>query len=198
MRVVIVGRKWLGAAVLQRCLARGDDVVAVCAPTGGDRADRLAAAARHAAVPVVDLDGAPACEAIVAAHAHAWIGPEVRARARRGVLAYHPSLLPLHRGRDAVSWAIRMRERVTGGTVYWMTDTPDAGPIVAQRHALIRPDDTPAALWRRSLGPLGVELVDAALALLDAGAAPAVPQDESLATWEPALSRPRLAEAGGG
>ena len=56
----------------------------------------------------------------------------VRARFRLGVLAYHPSLLPAHRGRDATRWAIHMLERVTGGTVYWMDDGVDTCPLEAQ------------------------------------------------------------------
>jgi len=196
MKVYIVGQKWFGAAVCSLCRARGYEVTGVCAPDGEARPDRLAAVAREAGIRVDrDLAGAavPAVDLIVAAHAHAWIAPAVRGRARLGALAYHPSLLPLHRGRDAVRWAVKMGERVTGGTVYWMTDKPDAGPIAAQRHVFIPPGESATELWRRRLAPLGLELFERVFADIDAGRIVAEPQDEALATWEPALDRPPLA-----
>jgi methionyl-tRNA formyltransferase len=85
-----------------------------------------------------------------------------------------------------------MRERVTGGTVYWLTDTVDGGPIAAQEHVFIRPDDTAASLWRRELGPLGLRLFERVLNDLDLRHVVKTSQDHSLATWEPAFDTPRL------
>jgi len=48
----------------------------------------------------------------------AVFGRRTRARARVAAIGYHPSLLPLHRGRDALRWTIRDGDRVTGGSVY--------------------------------------------------------------------------------
>ena len=106
---------------------------------------------------------------------------------RLGAIGYHPSLLPLHRGRDAVDWALRMRERITGGTVYWMNDRADAGPVVCQEFCFIRPHDSAEDLWRRDLGPMGVRLLEHAVRLISQGGGTGTPQDELLATWEPAL-----------
>ena len=160
MHVVIVGQKWLAAAVLQACHAKRYTVSAVA--TGGDDAFRRAA---HTAGVLHGeaITQIPACDLIVAAHLHDYLPAAIRARARHGVLAYHPSLLPRHRGRDAVRWAIHMREAVTGGTVYLMDDGADTGGIVAQDWCHIRPDDTPESLWRRELAPMGVRLIMAAL-----------------------------------
>ena len=90
---------------------------------------------------------------IVAAHAHTFIPASVRDRARHGAVAYHPSLLPRHRGRDAVRWAIHMGDAVAGGTVYRMVDRVDAGPILAQDWCWIRPGDTPADLCGAATWP---------------------------------------------
>ena len=49
-----------------------------------------------------------------AAHSHDFIGRKTRALSRLGALGYHPSLLPLHRGRDAIRWAVHMRVRCLG------------------------------------------------------------------------------------
>ena len=194
---MIVGQKWLGAEVLRLCLDRGRNVVAVAAP---DSADRLHRAAAEAGVHVglcgrvLAPESVPCgVDVLVAAHAHCFIPAEARARTRLGALGYHPSLLPRHRGRDAVRWAIHMGEWITGGTVYWMTDKADAGPIAAQDWCLVRPGDTPADLWRRDLAPMGLRLFGKVLDDLAAGRVVAIHQDEALATWEPAFKRPSLA-----
>lgn len=82
---------------------------------------------------------------------------------------------------------------ITGGTVYWMDDVADGGPIAAQRHVFIRPDDDAATLWRRDLAPLGIELFGEVFDQLDSGEVPAAPQPASLATWEPSIETiPRM------
>ena len=109
MRVMLVGQKWLGAEVLAMLLAKGHDVASVAAPA----ADRLHEAAVAAGIPVADPGRVlaaswmpPGVELLIAAHAHCFIAGDARKRARLGAIGYHPSLLPRHRGRDAVRWTI--------------------------------------------------------------------------------------------
>lgn len=198
MRVMLVGQKWLGTEVLARLLEQRHEVAAVAAPIE----DRLHAAAIAAGVPVSDpgraLPGAwvpEGVDLIVAAHAHCFITRRAREHARLGAIGYHPSLLPRHRGRDAVRWTIHMRDQVAGGTVYWMTDRADGGPVAAQDWCHVRPGDDAASLWRRDLGPMGVRLLGEVVSDVAAGRIRRVPQDEALATWEPAFDRPRLRDA---
>lgn len=126
-------------------------------------------------------------EVIVSAHSHAFIGQQTRARASVAAIGYHPSLLPLHRGRDAIKWTVRDRDRVSGGTVYHLTERTDGGPIAAQEHVIVPPDSTAESLWREHLAPLGVQLLLRVLNDLDKGLRIMVPQDESLASWEPSM-----------
>lgn len=200
MRVMILGQKWLAERLLALCLSRGDDVAAVCAPRVHDR---LAAAATEAHIPVCTVTGPigadwipDGVDLLPCANLHAYLTASARAKARLGALGYHPSLLPRHRGRDAIRWAVHMRELMTGGTVYWMDDGADTGPIAAQGWCWIRPDDTPEALWRRELAPMGLTLFAQALAGLDAGEVTSRPQDDRLATWEPAWRVNKLAGPG--
>ncbi|WP_322080220.1 formyltransferase family protein [Burkholderia cenocepacia] len=201
MRLMIVGQKWLGAELLKQCVVAGHEVASVAAPAvDGEEYDRLYSAAQQLGVRAsivgrqLDPSSVPdGVDLILAAHAHAFVPRAARDRARLGALGYHPSLLPRHRGRDAVRWAIHMREAVTGGTVYWMDDGADTGPIAVQEWCHIRPDDTPAALWRRELGPMGLRLFAAALAMLERGECPRLEQDPALATWEPAIHSKPLA-----
>lgn len=85
-----------------------------------------------------------------------------------------------------IRWAIHMREAVTGGTIYWMDDGADTGPIALQEWCHILPEDDAASLWRRELGPMGLRLFALALSLAEAGKLPRLEQDEAAATWEPA------------
>lgn len=193
MRVMLCGQKWFGAEVFRAIRAGGVEVAAVSAPVG----DRLWAQADLRGVPIVPAGTLCArrmpagIDLIVAAHSHDFIGERTRNRARFGAIGYHPSLLPLHRGRDAVRWAIRMRERVTGGTVYRLSNRMDGGRILAQEHVLVRPDDTAEELWRRDLAPLGVRLLADVVAQYANGGPPVGRrQDETLATWEPSIDRP--------
>lgn len=191
LNVLLAGQRRFGADVFKALRSLpGVAVTTVCAAPD----DRLRRVAGLAGVKVLlagtlcEANMPPGVDLIVAAHSHDFIGDRTRLRARFGGIGYHPSLLPLHRGRDAVKWAIRMRERVTGGTVYRLSQHVDGGNIIEQEHVFIRPDDTPAELWRRELGPLGVRLLSSAVAKFARhGFINGRAQDEALATWEPAL-----------
>ena len=191
MKIVLFGQKWLAVEVLQELLRLPDvEIIAVCLDT---EQDRLAVEARQRGIPVVGMSAVPACDMAVAAYCQKYIPAGVRARCGLGILAYHPSLLPRHRGRDAVRWTVAMREPVAGGTVYWMDDGADTGPIEAQDWCHILPGEDAAALWRRALAPMGVRLLVEAVSRLAEGEKPrATPQDERAATWEPAFTRPRF------
>ena len=191
MKIVLFGQKWLAVEVL-RGLSRlpGVEIIAVCPDT---EQDRLVDEARQRGIPIAGMSAVPACDMAVAAYCQRFIPASVRARCSLGVLAYHPSLLPRHRGRDAVRWTIAMRDPVAGGTVYWMDEGADTGPIEAQDWCHVLPGEDAAALWRRELAPMGVRLLVQAVSRLAGGERPrAVPQDERAATWEPAFTRQRL------
>lgn len=68
----------------------------------------------------------------------------------------------------------------------------DGGPIAAQGYVFVRPGDKPIDLWARDLQPMGVMLFKKVINDLQNGLIVAVPQDESLATWEPSVGRPPL------
>jgi methionyl-tRNA formyltransferase len=147
MKLMLVGQKWLGTQALVALRKANHEVLAVAAPNAEDR---LWMAALQASIPAVqvgkrlDAEHVPAgTELIVCAHAHCFISDRARQAAQRGAIGYHPSLLPLHRGRDAIEWALRFRERITGGTVYWMDDRADAGPVTARTGVSFAPKTAP-------------------------------------------------------
>ncbi len=203
MRILLSGQKYFGQEVLRLLLkmeGMGIEVVAVCAPPErrDGKPDRLWILASEAGLPLIRGGTLNAVtlpsgiDLIVCAHSHDFISSKTRSKTRLGGIGYHPSLLPLHRGRDAVSWTIRMSDRVAGGTVYWLSDKVDGGPVAAQDWCFVRPDDTPLELWIRELQPMGLRLFYKTLTDILGGRIIAIPQDESLATWEPSIGRPPL------
>ena len=204
LNIVLSGQRAFGCAVYEMLRRHPHcKLTAVYAPPG----DSLHALATRAGVetsPAGTLRATnipPNTDLIVAAHSHDYIGAETRNRLRIGAIGYHPSLLPRHRGRDAVKWTIRMRDLVAGGTVFWLVDNVDAGPIAAQEWCWVSPGEDAHSLWRRALFPMGVRLLAQVLDDIAGGRVVQRDQDEKVATWEPALDsiplyRPELIQIG--
>lgn len=193
MKLVLIGSRHFGAAVLARFLQSGHEIAQVIAPFENDR---LSTAAASAQLPLLVTEGgrritgadiSPGADLIVTAHSHSFVDRGALAAARLGGIGYHPSLLPRHRGKAAVEWTIRCGDAIAGGTVYQLTDRLDAGPIVAQDWCFVRPGETARELWERALSPLGIELlVHAVDQIASRGAILTRPQDEVFATSAPA------------
>jgi methionyl-tRNA formyltransferase len=70
------------------------------------------------------------------------------ALASEGVFGMHPTLLPRHRGRAAIPWAILSGLARTGVTLFEIADaTADSGAIVGQIAVDIDPDETATSLF---------------------------------------------------
>jgi methionyl-tRNA formyltransferase len=104
---------------------------------------------------------------------------------RHKSICFHPSLLPRHRGASAINWTLIMGDASAGVTWFWPDRGIDTGPILLQRSEPIRDEDTVGSLYFNRLFPLGIETMVESIELIKAGRAPAIAQDESLATYEP-------------
>lgn len=196
LRIFVVGQKGFAAQV-----ARSVRSYLVGGATPPDATDRLRRYLTAEGLEPVDWKKMDASslpldlDLILAVHAHIYIEPAVRACARHGAIGYHPSLLPLHRGRDAIRWAIEQRDRITGGSVYQMDDGYDTGPVAAQDWCFVRQGDDAAALWRRELAPMGLRLLrDVVDQLAATREIDLKPQEDALATSEPPWSRRDLVD----
>ena len=199
MRVALFGQAAFGRDVLGALREAGERVVGVSAPVAvGGASDPLGEAASEAGIPVLDTRSLRDPEPLAALRA--WepdllvfafvteiVRPDVLAVPRRGTIQYHPSLLPRHRGRSAMNWAIAAGETVTGLTIFWVDEGVDTGPILLAREVPLGRDDTVGSLYFERLYPMGVEALVEAVGLVAAGAAPRTPQEEVLATYEPAM-----------
>ena len=196
MRIVVNGQQAFGKAVLEALLARGEDVIAVyCAPDKGSRLDPLKEAALAQGIPVhqpasfKDREVIEAFEALkpdlcIMAYVVLLVPMPILEAPRLGTIQYHPSLLPRHRGPSSINWPIIQGERETGLTIFWPDEGLDTGPILLQKRVAIGPDDTLGSLYFQHLFPMGVAAMIEALAMVAAGTAPRLSQDESQATYE--------------
>jgi len=105
--------------------------------------------------------------------------------ARHGVFGMHPALLPKHRGRAAIPWAILSGLAVTGVTLFEIVDgTADSGPIVGQVEVPLTRDETATTLYDK-VTAAHVELVRRCVPQLLDATAPRVEQDTRRASAWP-------------
>ena len=95
---------------------------------------------------------------------------------RLGALNMHGSLLPKFRGRAPVHWAILKGEPVTGASLHYMVEKPDAGALVDQQSVPILENDTALEVSLKVAGA-AADVLRRSLPLLVAGSAPARPLD---------------------
>ena len=107
------------------------------------------------------------------------------ALACEGVFGMHPTLLPRHRGRAPIPWAILSGLARTGVTLFEIVDsTADSGAIVGQVEVEIAPDETATSLFAR-LADAHVQLVRELVPQLLSRSAPRSRQDPSRASSWP-------------
>jgi methionyl-tRNA formyltransferase len=198
LRVFISGQKYFGGLILREMLMNPlVNVVGVCCPLGDAHIGRVAAlnGIQIVAAGSLNYDTMPENVCLgITAHSFDYIGKRTRYKARLGWIGYHPSLLPRHRGRSSIEWAIKMRDFVTGGTTFWLNSGIDRGDIIAQEVVWIDPklfsmDVKKAAkqLWEGELQDVGVRLISKTVSDIIAGCVKSTPQDGRFSTFEPSL-----------
>lgn len=197
MRLAIVGQQAFGKAVLEAFLERRDVVAGVfVAPEApGARPDPLRQTAEERGIRCFQFKSLGAPEALSALRE---LGVELGIMAyvtqfapqsfvtipKHGMIQFHPSLLPLHRGPSSINWAIIQGRTKTGLTIFRPTDGLDEGAMLLQKDVAIGPDDTLGSVYFDKIFPLGVQaLLEAADGVI-IGNAKETPQDESQATYE--------------
>ncbi len=197
MKIALFAQAAFGEEVLRRLIQRKEDVVVVYTPLeqpgGRNPVKDLALASGIPVVQpkrmkdpdVVNQYKSFAPDLNLLAFVTDIIPAEILNYPRFGSIQYHPSLLPKHRGKSAINWAVIHGEKKTGLTIFWVDEGIDTGPILLQKEVEISEDDTTGSLYFHKLFPLGVDALTEALDLVKQGRAPRVPQDESQATYEP-------------
>ena len=107
----------------------------------------------------------------------AWL-----AMPRLGALNMHGSLLPKYRGRAPVHWAIINGEAVTGASLHYMVEKPDAGALVDQQSVPILENDTALDVSLK-VAAAAQEVLRRSLPQLIAGTAPSRPLDLKMGSY---------------
>ncbi len=198
MRIALIGQAAFAEKALEALHGRGEEIVQVFAPPDppSGRPDPLKTKALELSLPLSQprsFKGDDAYRQFVALEADlavlafvTIIVPErILYAPRFKSICFHPSLLPRRRGASSINWAIIEGDAETGVTWFWPDRGIDTGPILVQRRVPIDPDDSTGSLYFNRIFPLGIETLIEAVDLIKAGRAPAIAQDESLASYEP-------------
>lgn len=70
------------------------------------------------------------------------IDKEMLAIPKNGSINVHPALIQNHRGTFTSFWTLLKDWRRSGATVHFMTEKPDEGGVILQRHFFVHPSDT--------------------------------------------------------
>src|ERR1700744_23663 len=197
MRIAIVGPQAFGKAALDAFIERGDDVagVFVAPEPPGARPDPLREAAQAKGLKCFQLKSLGSPEALsalkdlnveigVMAYGTQFAPQPFVTVPKHGMIQFHPSLLPLHRGPSAINWAIIQGRTKTGLTIFRPTDGLDEGEVILTKEVDIGPDDTLGSVYFDRIFPTGVEALLEADDAVVAGKATETVQDESQATYE--------------
>ena len=195
MRIILVGQGPFGEKVLDTLIRQGEDIVGVFCPQD-KRGQAMAATAENSGVALFRPAKMKDDEV---REAYLDLGPDLAILAfvtdlipealleipPVGTICYHPSLLPRHRGASAINWAIIQGDARTGLTILWVDKGIDTGPILLQKEVEILSDDTTGSIYFNKLFEMGIDAIVESVALIKSSQAPKLPQDDSLATYEP-------------
>jgi methionyl-tRNA formyltransferase len=136
----------------------------------------------------INLEPLPEADLLVVIAFGQKIAPAVVHHPRYGSINLHASLLPRHRGAAPIHWAILCGDEITGNTVIRLAERMDGGAVLGTS------DPRPIGLSTTSelhdlLADDGPAVVLRVIEQLFTGQATETPQDESLATLAPKLSR---------
>ena len=67
----------------------------------------------------------------------------------RGVVGFHPALIPSNRGRHPIIWALSLGLKKTGSTFFFMDEGADSGDIISQEEILISSIDNANSLYEK-------------------------------------------------
>lgn len=100
----------------------------------------------------------------------------------------HASLLPRHRGASCIQAALDAGDAESGVTIMHVAEGLDTGDLILKKAVTLDPKETGGELHDR-LAELSPSVLMEAVALLQAGSAPRIPQTEKEATYAPKLNR---------
>ncbi len=201
MKTIFLGNHTVGVTVL-KVLLNTTDVVAVVAnpdhPDDGILYQSVKQTALQHNIPVFQYTGKQRGEVLdlvkkynpdlMVIADYKYLFPlEVLQFPPLGVINFHPSLLPLYRGRAPVNWAMINDEEECGLTVHFVDEGMDTGDIILQERIEIRDEDTIADIHEKYF-PLYQRMAEDVIRLFKEERIPRIVQDYTRATAFPKRS----------
>jgi methionyl-tRNA formyltransferase len=206
LRIIFFGTPEFAVPTLREIHAAGHDLVAVVTqpdrPRGRGQKSRPGAVkvfAEEHGLPLLQPDRlrdeaflaalAPLASDLGVVAAYGKILPAaVLASPRLGLINVHASLLPRWRGASPIHRAVMAGDTETGVSIMRVVQALDAGGVFAQARRSIGPDEISEDV-ERDLAELGARLILPVIDAVAAGTAAAAPQDDTLVTYAPRLTR---------
>ena len=206
MRIVFMGTPDFAAAILERLISTGRNVVGVFSqpdkPVGRKQIIEPTPVKKLASehgIPVFQpakMKDGTALEmmkslspdiAVVAAYGRI-LPKELLDVPPLGCVNVHGSLLPKYRGAAPIQWSVINGDKITGVTTMYMAEGMDTGDMILKLETEIGEDETAGELFDR-MAALGADSIEKTLELFDNGAVPRIPQNEAEATMAPMLKK---------
>ena len=206
MKLLFMGTSDFAQACLRRLLEEGWEVCAVC--TKPDRPSRRGM--KNTACPVkleAEREGLPILQP------ESLRVPEVQTQLRAyqadlfvvvaygkllpravldipplGCVNVHGSLLPRYRGAAPIQWTVLNGEKEGGVSTMYLEEGMDSGSVIRSASLPLGPEESFGSLYVRLMA-LGADLLQSTLEAIEAGDRSSVPQDESLATYAPPITK---------
>jgi methionyl-tRNA formyltransferase len=200
LRIIFAGSGEFGIPTLAALRDRGHELVQVVTqpdrPAGRGRGvtpTPIAQWAIQAGLHVTATDNIntlslPTADLMIVIAFGQKIARAVIEKPRHGAINLHASRLPKYRGAAPINWAILNGDTISGNSVIRLADRMDAGAILGMSKVEIGRTETAGELHDR-LSQDGVGLTLQVVDDLANGSAIETPQDDSLATVAPKLSR---------
>ena len=68
---------------------------------------------------------------------------------KNGSIGYHPSELPLNKGRNPIIWSLVLGLKFAGSSFFFMNRKPDSGKIISQQKVKIEYKDNASSLYKK-------------------------------------------------
>jgi methionyl-tRNA formyltransferase len=200
----LIGQKAFGADALSSLAEEGVELAgAVAQASGGDREDPVEEVAGKLGIACLKTGSLKTQEVrgwvserapdlIVMAFVTLYMPMSLASIAPSGTLNFHPSLLPRHRGINAIPWTILCGDKRAGLSVHFVDEGIDTGDVVVQKEVDIADDDDFKSLYFKKIYPLGISAIREAVGLVASGNPPRMKQDESKSTYEPPIKKEDL------
>jgi methionyl-tRNA formyltransferase len=192
MKVLFIGGVLLSADALRTLIYSGVELVGVCTrcvSSGDSDKFDLSSLPELKDIPVHKTHNINSDESV------AWInelkpdiifcigwsqllGMKLLSIPHLGVVGFHPTALPLNRGRHPIIWALVLGLEETASTFFFLNEKADCGDIISQRKVSISPTDNATSLYKKITSVALVQLKDF-LPTLGEGKSQRIPQSEA-------------------